>query len=1053
MTADGRSSEFSANHSDNLHDDGAAFSAAFAEYYARVYSYLRSLTHDHDLALDLTRDTFVQSYRSLPRVDSHKLNARLYAVATRLALSALRRRQVLRWLSAPWRARPTQEVSIPDRERRTEGRAILAEALQRIPPADAACLLLRFQQGLSYAELAEALGVSALTAKLRLARARVALREVYRRFAASEGPVKVAPQCRRVRECLPRYADHDLSDDLDDDAVDEVTRHLGWCEACRRCLALDAQLARGLTELPRPTLDAAAADRLRGQLRTELARQRTRWPFLQRLTETPANTLASAVGMVMLGFLMAVLVVIGEPIIFGSTGPITAFDGTTIARPTPTLAALLAASVPTPAPSATATVAPSLQTLMDVQTATIPTTPPLGSNPEAVTFVDASDGWVLDGDCLQPGPNGCSLLATINGGQTWTEQYHSRLGLPEIFFADPSHGWLLQTECPEGLGRCPTGILATTNGGRRWAQRAVLHDNVSQLQFANARDGWALAQDCAAGENECRPGILKTTDGGSTWTSIGPAGFAPTRLRFVDARHGWVVGCLDPNSARGNGCPRPAILATTDGGKTWDQQFDLPATTAPLDGWLDPINAHQVWLLMSAPDGCDKDGCWGPLYHTADGGKIWTRLQPEYQWQMRNRASPGSGIAVSGTPNGLHFAANGRDGWIPIHPIGGTKQGGIAMTTDGGKTWLRTEIAAGWSLDQIAQATPDSLWLLGKRRSAAGQLPFLVQLPLVPALGGSQGISSHMVWIQHLPARVPTNAVDFVDEKRGFGTGSQSDPNAILQTDDGGKTWKSLGMDGVVDGGGLWTGAGVIHGAQLLDFADPLHGWLVTNAVNSAAIEDPMGSGRMIVPKEILLATDDGGKSWREIFASASQITGIERFDQRNGLIAVAPRSGSDAPTLIETTDGGKTWVEHATFPSFTDPQAISFINPIDGWLVDHPLGDPIQLQATRDAGRRWSTIATDIPAGGALSVASPQDVWYGSYYTIFHTSDDGKIWTATDIALNTWIGTHRLDAISGRVAWLATGNGRLFKTVDGGKTWTEPTCPPVTLRSGRSPC
>jgi RNA polymerase sigma-70 factor (ECF subfamily) len=52
-------------------------------------------------------------------------------------------------------------------------------ALARLPKRDAAYLLLYFQQGLTYPELATVLGVTVPAAKMRLSRARAAFREIY----------------------------------------------------------------------------------------------------------------------------------------------------------------------------------------------------------------------------------------------------------------------------------------------------------------------------------------------------------------------------------------------------------------------------------------------------------------------------------------------------------------------------------------------------------------------------------------------------------------------------------------------------------------------------------------------------------------------------------------------------------------------------------------------------------------------------------------------------------------------------------------------------------
>ena len=54
-------------------------------------------------------------------------------------------------------------------------------ALQRLPEADRTALLMHVQDGLSYAAIASALGLSTAAVKVRVHRARIKLREIVSR--------------------------------------------------------------------------------------------------------------------------------------------------------------------------------------------------------------------------------------------------------------------------------------------------------------------------------------------------------------------------------------------------------------------------------------------------------------------------------------------------------------------------------------------------------------------------------------------------------------------------------------------------------------------------------------------------------------------------------------------------------------------------------------------------------------------------------------------------------------------------------------------------------
>ncbi len=162
--------------------DVDAFAAVFDEYHVRLCRYLCSLVGDGDLAEDLAQQTFVKAYKALVAGTApESLGAWLYAIATRTAISALRRRRLIAWLPLGM-SNAARQGAAREHEARLGERELLGQVLARLPKADAACLLLRFQQGLSYEELAAVLGTSVPAARMRTSRARAAFREAYLRL-------------------------------------------------------------------------------------------------------------------------------------------------------------------------------------------------------------------------------------------------------------------------------------------------------------------------------------------------------------------------------------------------------------------------------------------------------------------------------------------------------------------------------------------------------------------------------------------------------------------------------------------------------------------------------------------------------------------------------------------------------------------------------------------------------------------------------------------------------------------------------------------------------
>ena len=156
------------------------FDSIFEQYRSRIYRYLCQLVRDPDLAEDLAQDTFIKAYKALARKSQpDNLRAWLYAIATNTAFSALRRRKLIAWLPFHDSSEVTGKASRSDHEARLGEAQMVAQALAGLPERDVACLLLHFQQGLSCAEVAEALGMSSAAGKSRLYRARAAFCRAY----------------------------------------------------------------------------------------------------------------------------------------------------------------------------------------------------------------------------------------------------------------------------------------------------------------------------------------------------------------------------------------------------------------------------------------------------------------------------------------------------------------------------------------------------------------------------------------------------------------------------------------------------------------------------------------------------------------------------------------------------------------------------------------------------------------------------------------------------------------------------------------------------------
>jgi RNA polymerase sigma-70 factor (ECF subfamily) len=166
----------------------AAFEAAFAEHYPRVYGVLFRLLGERAEAEDLTVETFWRLWQQRP-ANQENLGGWLYRVALRLGYNALRaaRRRQRYELAAGVDALDTNAPLDPARAAElAEARARVRAVLRQLPERDAQLLLLR-QAGLSYKELAAALGVAPGSIGTLLHRAEEAFEQAYGPADAPDG--------------------------------------------------------------------------------------------------------------------------------------------------------------------------------------------------------------------------------------------------------------------------------------------------------------------------------------------------------------------------------------------------------------------------------------------------------------------------------------------------------------------------------------------------------------------------------------------------------------------------------------------------------------------------------------------------------------------------------------------------------------------------------------------------------------------------------------------------------------------------------------------------
>lgn len=195
-----------------------AFRAIHDRYRQRLFAYTRQmLPGSLQDAEDALQDVFVRAYFNL-RADDRQLALRawLYRVAHNRCVDQLRRPpQAPPEALEPLRGQLSDPLAVAEQR---EALRRLVQDVRRLPDQQRSALLMRELSGMSYLELAQALGTSVPAVKSLLVRARIGLAQAaHARDAA----------CSEIRQDLADAHERGIR------ATGNARRHLRDCAACR----------------------------------------------------------------------------------------------------------------------------------------------------------------------------------------------------------------------------------------------------------------------------------------------------------------------------------------------------------------------------------------------------------------------------------------------------------------------------------------------------------------------------------------------------------------------------------------------------------------------------------------------------------------------------------------------------------------------------------------------------------------------------------------------------------------------------------------------------
>jgi RNA polymerase sigma-70 factor, ECF subfamily len=209
--------------------DVADFEAIFLRFQGPITNFIYHLIGNREQACDLAQDVFVKAYKALLNgtvVQPGALSAWIYRIAANTTTDTLRRRRLISWLPLSLfnedrgigagvlseaggtasdgfntndddhgnNGRASNVSAMYERggydggrfESQVADREIVEHVLKQLPPKYAVCLWLYENDGLSCAEIAAVLNISASAVKMRLMRARERFIHLYKQEVSEE---------------------------------------------------------------------------------------------------------------------------------------------------------------------------------------------------------------------------------------------------------------------------------------------------------------------------------------------------------------------------------------------------------------------------------------------------------------------------------------------------------------------------------------------------------------------------------------------------------------------------------------------------------------------------------------------------------------------------------------------------------------------------------------------------------------------------------------------------------------------------------------------------
>ena len=538
------------------------------------------------------------------------------------------------------------------------------------------------------------------------------------------------------------------------------------------------------------------------------------------------------------------------------------------------------------------------------------------------------------------------------------------------------------------------------------------------------------------------PALLKSVDSGLSWApvdtnlqpniSVDVLAVAPDAPGVVYARMVTPPQTRDPRSVLWT------FNRSDDGGMTWRRVPDVPAnivtslvfapsnpailylwsgvdrlTTTEPSGPYKSIDGGQTWQPLARPAGIlpqdtvhiavaasDPDVVYiaggSSLYRSVDGGESWERYGPGLPLAVVTALAvhPSNAACLyAGTEDGGLWTRNSTvDPWYPTGLIrteiralvadpvrpgvlyAAGGSSGVFKSADSGATWRRVELSVRTFARSLFTAPTDPPTVYS-----------LANFRIFKGTGDAEPWQlvdvyedTLLVWSFAVDPRMP----DMLYAQIVVGSPSNYNYHLVTSSNSG-KSWEVLSPGIVLDA-------------------------IVIGPFESSTVYGHNGAG--------ILKSTDGGRTWANPQVPDNpRIRGVASLlvDPHSSSVLYA---GSGVSGVLKSTDGGVTWAAmNAGLP--VAPGSAREPSPSVRSLVLAP-SDPSVL---------YAVVMTDRPASGFDDL---------SRYGVFASRDGGESWTATSLD-GMPISALIVDPTDARTVYAATNGQGLYRSTDGGATWS----------------